>query len=200
MPHDKELGMIYLLLGLLIFLGIHSVRIVADDWRTRMRKRAGPIAWKVMYSLLSVLGLALIVLGFGQVRQMPIELWNPPFLLRQVGSVINLGAFVLLAAAYVPGNQIRARVHHPMVQGVVLWSIAHLLANGNVGQMILFGSFLLWGVLDWIAATRRDQHVGMLYSRGTSGATGITVVLGAGGWVVFTLWLHGILMGVRPLG
>ena len=192
--------MIYLLLGLLVFLGVHSVRIVADGWRTRTRERMGPLAWKAIYSLLSVVGLALIVWGFGQVRQMPIQLWNPPFVLRHVASVVNLVAFVLLAAAYVPSNRIRARVHHPMVQGVVLWSVAHLMANGNLGQMVLFGSFLLWGVLDWRAATRRDQHFGAVYPSGTVGATGITVALGVGGWIVFTLWLHGILIGVRPLG
>ena len=192
--------MIYLLSGLLIFLGVHSVRITADSWRTRTRERIGPLAWKAIYSFLSVAGLTLIVWGFGQVRQMPVQLWNPPFGLRQVASVINLAAFVLLAAAYVPGNRIRARVHHPMVQGVVLWSVAPLLATGNLGQMVLFGSFLLWGLLDGRAATRRDQHFGTVYPSGTVGATGLTVVLGVGGWIVFTLWLHGVLIGVRPLG
>lgn len=192
--------MIYLLLGLLVFLGVHSVRIVADRWRTRARERMGPLAWKAIYSLLSVASLVLIVWGFGQVRQMPIQLWNPPFVLRHAASVVNLAAFILLAAAYVPGNRIKARVHHPMVQGVVLWSIGHLMANGNLGQVVLFGSFLLWGVLDWRAATRRDQHVGVVYPSGTVGATGLTVVLGVSGWMVFTLWLHGVLIGVRPLG
>ena len=192
--------MIYLLLGLLVFLGVHSVRIVADRWRTRASERMGPLAWKAVYSLLSVASLVLIVWGFGQVRQMPIQLWNPPFVLRHAASVVNLAAFILLAAAYVPGNRIKARVHHPMVQGVVLWSIGHLMANGNLGQVVLFGSFLLWGVLDWRAATRRDQHVGAVYPSGTVGATGLTVVLGVSGWMVFTLWLHGVLIGVRPLG
>lgn len=192
--------MIYLLLGLLIFLGIHSVRIAADDWRTRTRERIGPMVWKAIYSLISLLGFALIVWGFGQVRQMPIQLWSSPFGLRHVAAVINLGAFVLLAATYVPGNRIKARVHHPMVQAVALWSFAHLLPNGNLGQVILFGSFLLWSILDWRASTRRDQHMNTVYPRGTAGATGIAVALGVGGWIVFTLWLHGVLIGVRPLG
>jgi uncharacterized membrane protein len=192
--------MTYLLLGLLIFLGLHSVRIVADDWRTRTRARIGPLAWKVIYSLLSLLGFALIVWGFGQVRQMPTQLWSPPFVLRHVAAVINLGAFVLLAAAYVPGNRIKARVHHPMVLGVALWSIAHLLPNGNLGQIILFGSFLVWSVTNWRASTHRDRHAGTVYPSGTAGATGVTVALGVGAWIVFTLWLHGVLIGVRPLG
>lgn len=192
--------MTYLILGLLIFLGVHSVRIVADGWRTRTRERIGPLAWKAAYSLLSLLGFALIVWGFGQARQMPIQLWSPSFGLRHVAAVINLGAFVLLASAYVPGNRIKARVHHPMVLGVALWSIAHLLPNGNLGQMVLFGSFLVWSVLDWKASTRRDRDMNTVYPSGTAGATGIAVALGVGAWIVFTLWLHGVLIGVRPLG
>lgn len=192
--------MTYLLLGLLIFIGVHSVRIVADDWRTSTRERIGPMAWKAIYSLFSVLGLVLIVWGFGVTRQMPIQLWSPPFGLRHVAAVINLGAFVLLAAAYVPGNRIKARVHHPMVLGVALWSFAHLLSNGNLGQMVLFGSFFVWSGLDGWAATRRDRRLCTVYLSGTAGATGIAVVLGVSAWIVFTLWLHGVLIGVRPLG
>lgn len=189
-----------LLLGLIVFLGIHSVRIVADDWRTQTRERMGPLAWKAVFSLLSLVGFALIVWGFGQVRQMPVQLWSPPEGLRHLAAVINLAAFVLLAAAYVPGNRIKARVHHPMVLGVALWAIAHLLPNGNLGQVVLFGSFLLWSILDWRASTRRDQRMNTSYPNGTASATGMTVALGVGSWIVFTLWLHGILMGVRPLG
>lgn len=192
--------MTYLLLGLLIFIGVHSVRIVADDWRTRTRERIGPRAWKTIYSLLSVLGIVLVVWGFGVVRQMPIQLWSPPFGLRHVAAVINLVAFVLLAAAYVPDNRIKARLHHPMVLGVALWSLAHLLPNGNLGHMVLFGSFLLWSVLDGWAATQRDRRLGTVDPNGTTSATIITTVLGVGSWVVFTLWLHGVLIGVRPLG
>lgn len=192
--------MTYLLLGLLIFIGVHSVRIVADDWRTRTRERIGPRAWTTIYSLLSVLGIVLVVWGFGVVRQMPIQLWSPPFGLRHVAAVINLVAFVLLAAAYVPDNRIKARLHHPMVLGVALWSLAHLLPNGNLGHMVLFGSFLLWSVLDGWAATQRDRRLGTVDPNGTTSATIITTVLGIGSWVVFTLWLHGVLIGVRPLG
>lgn len=192
--------MTYLLLGLLIFIGVHSVRIVADDWRTRTRERIGPRAWTTIYSLLSVLGIVLVVWGFGVVRQMPIQLWSPPFGLRHVAAVINLVAFVLLAAAYVPDNRIKARLHHPMVLGVALWSLAHLLPNGNLGHMVLFGSFLLWSVLDGWAATQRDRRLGTVDPNGTTSATIITTVLGVGSWVVFTLWLHGVLIGVRPLG
>lgn len=192
--------MTYLILGLLVFLGAHSVRIVADDWRTRQRAQWGAVGWKALFSLVSLLGLGLIVWGFGLVRDQPIALWSPPNGMRHLASLLNLLAFVLLAAAYVPGNTIKSRVHHPMVLAVKVWALAHLLANGNLGHVLLFGTFLVWAVLDFRAARQRDRAAAVHYPGGTAGATGITVALGVGGWVVFTVWLHGLLIGVRPLG
>lgn len=192
--------MTYLILGLLVFLGMHSVRIVADDWRTRRRAQWGALGWKALFSVVSVLGLGLMVWGFGLVRDQPIALWIPPNGMRHLASLLNLLAFVLLAAAYVPGNTIKSRVHHPMVLAVKVWALAHLLANGNLGHVLLFGAFLVWAVFDFRAARQRDRAAVVHYPGGTAGATGITVALGVGGWIVFTLWLHGLLMGVRPLG
>lgn len=192
--------MTYLTIGLLIFLGVHSVRIVADDWRTRTVARIGLLPWKALYSVISFAGLGLIVWGFGLARQQPIQLWSPPAALHHLASVLMLGSFVLLVAAYVPGNQIKARLHHPMVLGVKLWALAHMLANGNAAHVLLFGSFLAWGVLDFMAARRRDRIAGTQYPQGTGRATGITVILGVATWVVVALWLHGLLIGVRAVG
>lgn len=192
--------MTYLILGLIIFLGAHSVRIVADDWRTRTRARIGELPWKGLYSLVSLLGFALIVWGFGLARQQPLQLWSPPLAMRHLASLLTLVSFVLLAAAYVPGNGIKARVHHPMVLAATLWALAHLLANGNLAHGVLFGSFLAWAMLDFSAARRRDRAAGTRYPVGTAGRTGITVALGVGSWIAFALWLHGWLIGVRPFG
>ncbi len=190
----------YLILGLIIFLGVHSMRIVADDWRTRSRARLGPLPWKALYALASLLGFALMVWGFGLARQQPLQLWSPPLALRHLASLLTLISFVLLAAAYVPGNGIKARVHHPMVLAVSVWALAHLLATGTLAHGLLFGSFLLWAVLDFSAARRRDRVAGTRYPVGTAGRTGITVAVGVGSWIAFALWLHGLLLGVRPLG
>jgi len=192
--------MTYLILGLLIFLGVHSVRIVAEDWRTRTRARIGAMPWKGAYALLSLLGFALIVWGYGLARQQPVQLWSPPVAMRHLASLLTLLSFVLLAAAYVPGNRLKERVHHPMVLGVKVWALAHLLANGNLSHVVLFGSFLTWAVVDYIAARRRDRLLGTRYPGGTAGATGVTVALGVGAWMAFALWLHGLLIGVRPFG
>lgn len=192
--------MVELIAGLLVFLGVHSVRIVADPWRTRMRARLGPLGWKALYSAVSVLGLWLIVMGYGVVRQSPVQLWSPPYGMRHLAALLTLLAFVLVAAAYVPGNQIKARLHHPMVMGVGLWALAHLLSNGQLGHALLFGSFAVWALLDGLAAQQRDRRLGTRYRAGSLGGTLLTVALGAGAWVVFAFWLHGSWIGVRPLG
>jgi uncharacterized membrane protein len=120
--------------------------------------------------------------------------------MRHLALLLTLLAFVLLVAAYVPGNRIKARIHHPMLLGVMSWALAHLLVNGNVAHLVLFGSFLVWAVADFVVARRRDRVAGTQFPGGTAGATGITVAIGVGAWIAFALWLHGLLIGVRPLG
>ena len=192
--------MIYLLIGIFLFLGAHSVRIWADPWRERMLARLGEARWKGLYALTSAIGLGLLIWGFGLARQEPVQLWTPPNGMRHLASVLMLGSFVLLAAAYVPGNRIRARLRHPLVLSVKLWALAHLLANGNLAHGVLFGAFLVWAVLSFRAARRRDRLAGMGPDTGSTGATGVAVALGVAAWLAFTLYLHGLLIGVRPLG
>ena len=192
--------MIYLLIGIFLFLGAHSVRIWADPWRERMLERLGDARWKGLHALTSAIGLGLLIWGFGLARQEPVQLWIPPNGMRHLASVLMLGSFVLLAAAYVPGNRIKARLRHPMVLSVKLWALAHLLANGNLAHGVLFGAFLVWAVLSFRAARRRDRLAGMGPDTGSTGATGVAVALGVAAWLAFTLYLHGLLIGVRPLG
>lgn len=192
--------MVYLILGLVLFLGVHSVRIVAEDWRTSTRARIGENTFKGVYSVLSILGFVLIVWGFGIARETPLQLWVPPVGMRHAASLFTLIAFVFLAAAYVPRNVIKARVHHPMVLAVKSWALAHLLANGSLAHLVLFGSFLLWAVLDFIASRRRDRALGTTYPAGTASGTCIAVVVGVVAWAGFAVWLHGLLIGIRPFG
>ena len=189
-----------LILGLIVFLGAHSTRIVADGWRTAQVKRLGLGAWKGIYSLVSLAGFVLIVWGFSLARQQPVVIWTPPFAMRHVAALLMLIAFVLLAAAYVPRNSIRARLHHPMVLAVKTWAFAHLLANGRLADLLLFGAFLAWAVVCYIAEKKRDRAAGTQYPAGTAGATAATVVVGIVAWALFAFWLHGVLIGVRPFG
>ena len=189
-----------LVIGLLIFLGVHSVRIVADDWRSRRIASMGPGAWKGLYSLVSIVGFVLIVWGYGLSRAAPVDLWHPPVWTRHLASLLNLAAFVLLAAAYVPRNRIKASLGHPMVLGVKAWALAHLLSNGRLADVLLFGAFLLWAVFDFRAARRRDRSEGVRRPAGTLGGDAAAVVIGVGAWAAFAFWLHAAWIGVRPFG
>lgn len=192
--------MTVLILGLMVFLGVHSTRIVANDWRAAQLKRLGEGPWKGIYSLISLAGFGLIIWGFGLARQQPAVLWTPPVAMRHVAALLTLIAFVLLAAAYVPRNAIKARLHHPMVLSVKVWAFAHLLANGKLADLLLFGAFLAWAVACFIAAQRRDRAAGTHYPAGSAGATALTVAVGVALWAVFAFWLHAMLIGVRPFG
>jgi uncharacterized membrane protein len=120
--------------------------------------------------------------------------------MRHLASLLTLLAFVLLAATYIPGNAIKARVHHPMVLSVKTWALAHLLATGTAAHLLLFGSFLIWAVLSFVAARRRDRAQRVVYAAGTLQATGLTLVVGIAAWAAFAFYLHGALIGIRPLG
>jgi len=192
--------MLILLLGLVLFLGAHSVRVFADDWRARVIAARGPGPWKGGYTVVSLLGFALICVGFGRARADTVALWSPPFWTHHVTGLFTLAAFVLVAAAYVPGNAIKARLKDPMILGVKAWALGHLLANGTVADVVLFGSFLAWAVLDFRAVRRRraagrEPPVGAAAS---GGRTAIAVVAGAVAWAAFGFWLHARLIGVSP--
>lgn len=192
--------MAILIIGLLIFLGVHSVRIVADPWRSQMRARMGEQGWKKVYSVIALAGFALLVWGYGLARQAPVVLWVPPVGTRHLAALLTLVAFIFLAAANVPNNGIKAKVHHPMLIGVKIWALAHLLANGNLADVLLFGSFLVWAIMDFKSARQRDRVAGTAYPPGNSKGTAMAVIGGVVVWAVFAFWLHGLLIGVRPFG
>lgn len=191
--------MALLIAGLIVFLGVHSVRIFADDWRTTQIARTGPTVWKGGYSLISLIGLVLIVYGYGLARQTPIVLYTVPAWTRHVAALLTLVAFVLIAAAYVPKTRIKAKIRHPMVAGVKVWAFAHLLANDSLADVILFGSFLMWAILNYSAALRRDRAANVVYASGSMSRDFAAVAIGGVAWLLFTFWLHGWLIGVRPL-
>jgi len=190
--------MIVLIVGLVLFLGVHSVRIFADDWRSAQIARMGAGPWKGLYSLVSIVGFVILVWGYGQARLDPIVLWSPPAWTRYVTSLLVLPAFILTVAAYIPGTRIKAKLHHPMTLGIKLWAFAHLISNGNVGDVVLFGSILAWAIAVYASARRRDRVAGTVYPPGTFGRDLRAIVVGTVAWFVFGYWLHGWLIGVRP--
>jgi uncharacterized membrane protein len=190
-----------LVLGLVLFLGLHSTRIFAEGWRTQTMESFGEKEYKLLYSVLSIAGFALLVWGYGLARHDPVILWNqPPVWTRHLASLLTLVAFVLLVAAYVPGNAIKAKLRHPMILGVKVWALAHLVSNNTLADLVLFGSFLLWAVLDYRAARRRERTLATVITQGPMSRTILTVVVGMVAWAVFAMWAHRVLIGVSPLG
>ena len=192
--------MALLIAGLVLFLVPHSIRVFADDWRTRMIERLGELKWKGLITVLSIAGFILLIVGYDQARMTPIVLWEPPIWTRHLALLLNLLAFILLAAAYVPRNSIKAKIGHPMIAGVKIWAFAHLIANGTLADVLLFGGFLLWAVVDFRDSRRRDRMNATVYPSGAMANTLVTLLVGLGAGVAFMLWLHARWVGVSPLG
>ncbi len=191
--------MAMLIAGLLLVLGTHSVRLDANDWRQAMIDRLGEKPWKGLFSVVSLIGLYLLIVGYDAARSTPVALYDTPQWMRPVTVLLMLFSSVLLVATYVPRNHLKARMGHPMVLSVKTWALAHLLSNGTLADVLVFGGFLIWAVLDFIRLRRADRAHGTLYPEGGIGNTLLTIALGALLWAVFVLWLHARLVGVAPL-
>lgn len=192
--------MTLLITGLILFLGIHSSRIFGENIRLGLINKLGANGWKGVYSLIALVGFVFIIYGYGMARESPVALWSPPVWTRHLAALLTLPAFVMIAASQIPGTHLRAKLKHPMVLGVKLWAIAHLLANGTVHDVVLFGAFLLWAVLSFRAARQRDRAAGTVYTAVGGLRDGIAVVVGVGAWIAFAFYLHAAWIGVRPFG
>lgn len=188
-----------LILGLVLFLGIHSINILAPGKRLSLVSSLGATKWKLLFTIVSVAGLILVIAGYAQARMTPTMLWMPPAGLRHLALLLTVPAFILLAAAYVPGNRIKAKLGHPMYVSVKVWAFAHLLANGTVADVLLFGSFLVWAIAGFAISRRRDRLSGRVVQTGKLSADIATVITGVISWAVFAMFLHTILIGVSPL-
>ena len=191
--------MLVLIAGLIIFLGSHATRIAAEGWRRRTIARIGERPWKGLYSLVSLVGLVLIVWGYGLSRLDPVVLWNPPIWTRHIALTLNLLALVLLALFLVPSGRLKARLGHPMLLAVKVWAFAHLLANGTLADLLLFGSFLAWAVADFAANRRRDRRDGVVRIAGPVRNDILAVALGLVLWAALVWRVHQWLIGVHPL-
>lgn len=182
------------LIGLLIFFGIHSISIVSESWRDCMVNKIGQWPWKGVYSLVSIVGFVLIIWGYGIAHHDSVVLYSPPIWLQHFSMLLLLPVFPLLIAAYFPGR-IKAAINHPMLLSTKLWAIGHLLVNGSLIDVILFGSFLVWAVWDWISLQYR-------FPRSIPGAPSSNFndmfawIVGCGLYFVFIFWLHELVIGI----
>jgi len=185
--------------GLAVFLAMHSAQALYPTLRETAIARIGALGWKGLYSMVSLAGFLLLVQGYGEARPASEVIWNPPAGLMHAAALLNIVAFVFLAASGIPGNAIRARVGHPMTIGVKTWALAHLLANGDAVSMLLFGAILVWAALVFRAARRRQPAAGAAAATNTA-ATIATVLVGAGAGIWFAFVGHAMLIGVAPFG
>jgi uncharacterized membrane protein len=202
--------MTWLILGLVLFLGAHSTRIFADGWRTKTTEAWGEKPFKAMCALVSLVGFYGLIVGYADVRLQPVVLWQPPIATRHISVLLMLFASILLVAAYIPANHFKVRLGHPMVLSVKVWALAHLLANGNLADLMLFGAFLVWSVMNFKSARARDrakaESQALVSDESASSmlpktsATLLAVGMGTALWALITFVLHAQVVGVSPLG
>ncbi|SEQ05933.1 Uncharacterized membrane protein [Ectothiorhodospira magna] len=185
---------VVLVLGLMMFLGVHSLRIFADDWRSARIAQWGEKGWMAFAGAVSLVGFILIIWGYAQAG--PIHVWSPPAWLHHVTALLSLLSLIILAAAFVPNNHIKAAVKHPMVIAVKTWAAGHLLYNGMLADILLFGGFLVWSVLCFRSLRQRDQAQGFVPVAANIKGTAVTVVAGLIGYLAFAFFLHEWLIGV----
>lgn len=187
--------MLWLIIGLVTFLGIHSVTIFAPAWRDSMVSRLGALNWRGLYSVVSIVSFLVLVHGYGLARQEPVVLYQPPLWMRHLSMLLMLPAFVLLLAAYLPGR-IKAKAKHPMLAATKTWALAHLLANGMLADVLLFGGFLLWAIVDRISVGKRPVVRAIPGAPPGRFNDAIAVIGGLALYGLFVVWAHGKLIGV----
>ena len=197
----QKAPMTILILGLIVFIGSHAFAM-ARGLRAQAIARLGEGPYKALFSLVSLTGLVLIVWGYGSYRAGGyVQIWNPPVWTRHLALPLVWVAFVALVAAYVPGR-IKRTLKHPMLAGVKIWALAHLLANGDLGSVLLFGALLAWAVVARISAKRRDEvrdHGGPAAAPAGGRNDILAIVIGTAAYLVFLIWLHPLLIGVPAL-
>jgi uncharacterized membrane protein len=184
----------WLVIGLVLFFGVHSVSIVNRDWRNRMVAGLGAGPWKGLYSALSAVGFGLVLYGYGLARQEPAVLYVPPTWLRHVTMLLMLPVFPCLLAAYLPGR-LRTALKHPMLNATKFWAAAHLCVNGGWHDVLLFGGFLAWASIDRVSVKYRAEGVPVA-DAGRPRNDLIAVLGGLALYALFVAWAHGALIGV----
>jgi uncharacterized membrane protein len=192
--------MTLLVLGIVIFLGMHLVRVVAPGLRARVIEGVGKGPWMGLYALISLVGLGLIIYGFGQARGETGVLYNPPVVLKHIALLLMLLAFISLAAGFLPAGRIALALKHPQILAIKIWALAHLLANGETSSVLLFGSFLAWAVILRVSLKRRERAGERVLPMFKSARNDLlAVVVGLAAYLLFVWRLHELLIGVQPL-
>jgi uncharacterized membrane protein len=193
------MGLGLMILGLALFIGVHGIT-TQRDLRARLVGIGGGAVYKIVYTVLAVAGIALISYGFGHYRAGGmIEIWHPPVWTKHIAAALMLPAVILFVAAYLRGR-IYAVVKHPMITGVKVWALAHLIANGDLGSIILFGSLLAWAVFDRISLKRRSDAGGPPIPVGGVKNDLIAIAVGIVAYAALAFAFHPVVIGVPVFG
>jgi uncharacterized membrane protein len=193
------MGLSTLIIGLIVFFAPH-VFVTRRAARARLIARIGEGPYKIAFSIVSAIGIALIAYGFARYRATEwVNLWYPPVWTRHLALQLNWLAAICVTAAYIPGN-IKRALKHPMLVGVKIWAFAHLIANGDLGSVILFGSFLAWAVFDRITLKRRADSGAPDPRNGGWPADIVALVVGTVAYIAIVFLVHPILFGVPVMG
>ena len=185
--------MLSLLFGLLLFLGMHSTSIFAPTFRQKMVQKS-ELGWKGMYSIVSILGIYFIAIGYNALRMEPVLIYVTPYWFRHITYLLMVPVMILFVTPYLPGK-IKQVTKHPQLIAVKLWAVSHLLVNGMLADVILFGAFLAWAVIDRISMKKREQRP-LPGLKPSIINDVIAVVLGIVMTGVFVTYLHGKLIGM----
>jgi uncharacterized membrane protein len=193
------MGLLVMILGLVLFLGVHVIT-TQRALRARMIVSMGEGGYKIGYALVSLAGLALIFWGFADYRATGwVDVWYPPTWMKHLTVALMLPAVILVVASYIRGR-IYTTLKHPMLAGVKLWAAAHLIANGDLGSIILFGSFLGWAVFDRISLKHRADSGAPPIPVGGSGNDLIAVAVGIVAYLALAFAFHPVVIGVPVIG
>ncbi|KZN13995.1 NnrU family protein [Marinomonas sp. TW1] len=191
--------MLMLVVGLVIFICVHSIRVVAPNWRDMHLEKTGLVQWRTRFILLSVLSLALIVLGYQKMRLEPIWLWFPPIVVQHISALVMLVALFALGSAMIPKTSLKSKMGYPFLIAVKLWAFAHLMSNGTLADVILFGSLLVWSVVSFAVYRRRDRRNGVVREEGGVQYNLMAFVFAMVSWFAIVFFLHKAVIGVSPL-
>ncbi len=187
------------LLGLVIFFGLHVFSAIRSrEPESDLRQRLGEGPYMGLYSLVSLAGFVMIVYGFGAARGAGV-LYTPPIWAQHLNLVLMIPALILLVASQLPAGHIKKISKHPMLLSIKIWAVGHLLANGELNSVILFGSFLAYAVFDRIMVKKRGDNGPGSDVKLSPLMDGISVIVGLGAWAALAFWLHPILFGVRVI-
>jgi uncharacterized membrane protein len=190
--------MLILVLGLVIFFVVHSVRLLIPNWRDMVATKAGLMSWRVRFSMLSLLSVGLIAMGYGQARLEPVWLWFPPVYMSHISALIMLFALFFLCSAIVPKTTLKRVTGYPVYLAIKLWAFAHLLSNGNLADVLLFGSFLVWAIVSFAVFRRRDRKAGVEAEESSIRFDLIALGFSVASWFTIVIFLHKLVIGVAP--